>query len=138
MIRRPPRSTQSRSSAASDVYKRQMLECAGPSHRLRPSVLAVGLAQSTGGMTATLRRLESEGLIERVPDPADVRATFAVLTPRGRRTGLASYDAMARRYEELLDDWGPAGRKSLVEMLRRLLDTLEPAGGFGDSSRGRG
>ena len=25
MIRRPPRSTQSRSSAASDVYKRQML-----------------------------------------------------------------------------------------------------------------
>ena len=26
MIRRPPRSTQSRSSAASDVYKRQVLE----------------------------------------------------------------------------------------------------------------
>ena len=26
MIRRPPRSTQSRSSAASDVYKRQMLD----------------------------------------------------------------------------------------------------------------
>ena len=29
MIRRPPRSTQSSSSAASDVYKRQILECAG-------------------------------------------------------------------------------------------------------------
>src|SRR5450756_152428 len=29
MIRRPPRSTQSRSSAASDVYKRQILACAG-------------------------------------------------------------------------------------------------------------
>ena len=28
MIRRPPRSTQSRSSAASDVYKRQLLEVA--------------------------------------------------------------------------------------------------------------
>ena len=28
MIRRPPRSTQSRSSAASDVYKRQLLLCA--------------------------------------------------------------------------------------------------------------
>src|SRR5450756_2620676 len=27
MIRRPPRSTQSRSSAASDVYKRQLLAC---------------------------------------------------------------------------------------------------------------
>ena len=30
MIRRPPRSTQSRSSAASDVYKRQESEVAGP------------------------------------------------------------------------------------------------------------
>src|SRR5659263_697114 len=29
MIRRPPRSTQSRSSAASDVYKRQPLTCPG-------------------------------------------------------------------------------------------------------------
>src|SRR5450756_3173858 len=27
MIRRPPRSTQSRSSAASDVYKRQSIDC---------------------------------------------------------------------------------------------------------------
>ena len=27
MIRRPPRSTQSRSSAASDVYKRQRMDC---------------------------------------------------------------------------------------------------------------
>ena len=30
MIRRPPRSTQSRSSAASDVYKRQVLCCIAP------------------------------------------------------------------------------------------------------------
>src|SRR5450756_3118152 len=30
MIRRPPRSTQSRSSAASDVYKRQVLESRHP------------------------------------------------------------------------------------------------------------
>src|SRR5450756_1785102 len=32
MIRRPPRSTQSRSSAASDVYKRQRLNCAAEAH----------------------------------------------------------------------------------------------------------
>src|SRR5450756_3147816 len=30
MIRRPPRSTQSRSSAASDVYKRQVIHAVGP------------------------------------------------------------------------------------------------------------
>ena len=44
MIRRPPRSTQSRSSAASDVYKRQVQTfrrcwCSGPSHRNRSSNL---------------------------------------------------------------------------------------------------
>src|SRR5450756_3141727 len=33
MIRRPPRSTQSRSSAASDVYKRQLAERRGTSHK---------------------------------------------------------------------------------------------------------
>ena len=33
MIRRPPRSTQSRSSAASDVYKRQMLVPLAARHR---------------------------------------------------------------------------------------------------------
>src|SRR5450756_1337813 len=32
MIRRPPRSTQSRSSAASDVYKRQREDCLGSKH----------------------------------------------------------------------------------------------------------
>src|SRR5450756_1277948 len=34
MIRRPPRSTQSRSSAASDVYKRQTFDCALPKQRI--------------------------------------------------------------------------------------------------------
>src|SRR5450756_73714 len=37
MIRRPPRSTQSRSSAASDVYKRQALP-GGHGQRLEPQV----------------------------------------------------------------------------------------------------
>src|SRR5450756_596717 len=37
MIRRPPRSTQSRSSAASDVYKRQACEDGGKG--IRPPVL---------------------------------------------------------------------------------------------------
>ena len=46
MIRRPPRSTQSRSSAASDVYKRQQLsavmECADAAHGLGAHIIADG------------------------------------------------------------------------------------------------
>src|SRR5680860_134999 len=41
MIRRPPRSTQSRSSAASDVYKRQ------PLFRFRDETEAIALANGT-------------------------------------------------------------------------------------------
>src|SRR5450756_2651877 len=55
MIRRPPRSTQSRSSSASDVYKRQTLalpfgpDCAFPSQakteRIRACDAVVGVSQ---------------------------------------------------------------------------------------------
>src|SRR5680860_1530563 len=51
MIRRPPRSTQSRSSAASDVYKRQAV--AGlQARRLR--TVGGGLISRTGGLLSVL------------------------------------------------------------------------------------
>src|SRR5450756_1996655 len=51
MIRRPPRSTQSRSSAASDVYKRQLHT--GSVDRISP-----GIAESIGRGHAEGRRVE--------------------------------------------------------------------------------
>src|SRR5680860_1707546 len=51
MIRRPPRSTQSRSSAASDVYKRQPTGSitGGEANLARQVVALVGVARCTGG-----------------------------------------------------------------------------------------
>eukprot|EP00657_Telonema_sp_P-1_P012859 TRINITY_DN969_c0_g1_i4.p2 TRINITY_DN969_c0_g1~~TRINITY_DN969_c0_g1_i4.p2 ORF type:complete len:119 (+),score=48.41 TRINITY_DN969_c0_g1_i4:116-472(+) len=43
MIRRPPRSTQSRSSAASDVYKRQLQETQGWGQQPQGQVISVGV-----------------------------------------------------------------------------------------------
>ena len=54
MIRRPPRSTLDRSSAASDVYKRQDVQCARTDHLLTVSVLDRGPGvpqESLGEMT---------------------------------------------------------------------------------------
>src|SRR5450756_2655753 len=53
MIRRPPRSTQSRSSAASDVYKRQ-----GPGQALHlaTGARALDLASGSGEMLCTWAR----------------------------------------------------------------------------------
>ena len=52
MIRRPPRSTQGRSSAASDVYKRQGIELAGPRRRveIRAGVIGQGLLEAGDGV----------------------------------------------------------------------------------------
>src|SRR5450756_1859302 len=56
MIRRPPRSTQSRSSAASDVYKRQGLKAA---QMTAGSVTAATLEADLGVATGTLAHLVS-------------------------------------------------------------------------------
>src|SRR5450756_2371626 len=47
MIRRPPRSTQSRSSAASDVYKRQVSVPAGDYSLVVTATTTAGTEQST-------------------------------------------------------------------------------------------
>src|SRR5680860_1452575 len=49
MIRRPPRSTQSRSSAASDVYKRQQVEVRRTSYGV-PHILAGNVEAAGYGM----------------------------------------------------------------------------------------
>ena len=106
----------------------------GPPHRLRPSALASALLQTSGGMTATLRRLEAAGLIERVPDPADGRVSLAALTPRGAAVGLASLDGMVDWYVDALAGVPTERRSELAAALRTLLDALEASSGLGDSS----
>jgi DNA-binding MarR family transcriptional regulator len=45
--------------------------------------LQLSLMLSSGGTTKRLDRLESAGLIERLPDPNDRRGTLIMLSPRG-------------------------------------------------------
>ena len=54
-----------------------------PRHRTSPSRICEVLGRSTGGMTLTLDRLESEGWITRAPDPGDRRRVVVGLTPDG-------------------------------------------------------
>src|SRR5665254_21314 len=62
MIRRPPRSTRVRSSAASDVYKRQLWDClsAGrPTYPGLPLVPRPGLPGNTGVADVGRKRVEA-------------------------------------------------------------------------------
>ena len=69
MIRRPPRSTQSRSSAASDVYKRQDPGCAGDSALTVGSRSGIVLATMRGRAVAA-RRAHNPEVAGSNPAPA--------------------------------------------------------------------
>jgi DNA-binding MarR family transcriptional regulator len=56
-----------------------------PEHRLRRSDLAHQLGVTPSGVTWMLRPLTKRRLVTNNPDPADARASFAVLTEPGRR-----------------------------------------------------
>src|SRR5680860_1100866 len=73
MIRRPPRSTQSRSSAASDVYKRQVFMAVvniGLCFLLAPKFAAVGVA------AANSVALVSQNLLNQWALRASIRTAF--------------------------------------------------------------
>ena len=96
------------------------LAMAGEEQTLRPSVLAAALEQTTGGMTATLRRLESAGLVERTADPADGRVSLARLTDRGREVGTRSLSDMATWFDEALTGTGARRRGELLAAVKDL------------------
>src|SRR5450756_911281 len=115
MIRRPPRSTQSRSSAASDVYKRQVHdEHPRGSARLH----ALGGVQRRGRVTAHLAR------------GSTLRRRGGGDRPRRRRAPRhlrRLRDARGRRPHALAARTGPPGPATRVRVLRRtsLLAGLE-------------
>jgi len=65
-----------------------------PRHRTSPSRICEVLGRSTGGMTLTLDRLESEGWISRSPDPGDRRRVVVGLTPAGLALSTRLNDAL--------------------------------------------
>jgi DNA-binding MarR family transcriptional regulator len=103
------------------------LRRAGPPFELSPTDLYRGLMRTSGTMTHRLRRLEADGLIERVPDPADGRSSLVRLTPKG----LALVDEIGPLHLEnerkQLTALSDADLAALEDILRRLLVSLEEA-----------
>jgi DNA-binding MarR family transcriptional regulator len=60
------------------------LRRSGPPYRLPPSRLSDALLVSSGTLTSRLDRLESKGLIERIPHPSDRRSVEVALTDKAR------------------------------------------------------
>ena len=70
-------------------------------------------------VTNIIDRLESDGLVRRVPHPSDARTTLAEITPRGRTLADdATRDLNATVYEQI--GLGERQRGQLVDLLAQL------------------
>jgi DNA-binding MarR family transcriptional regulator len=90
--------------------------------RLGLSDLASTIVLSPSGLSKLLDRMEDSGLIRRIPDPRDARATFATLTPSGRslvRKARKSHHAFLQRA------FGDALDKRDVADLTRIMDRID-------------
>jgi DNA-binding MarR family transcriptional regulator len=76
--------------------------------RIRMSELATTLLLSRGGATRLVDRMEEAGLITREIPPEDRRATYAVLTEKGReeaeRGKPVHFEIVDRHFGSLLDE----------------------------------
>ena len=97
----------------------------GAPFRLSPTELAKELMRTTGTMTGRLAQLQDEGLIRRVPDPADGRGMLVELTAKGRRL----VDRLAAEHlaneRQILAGISASDQKALAALLADLLKHLE-------------
>jgi DNA-binding MarR family transcriptional regulator len=112
----------------------------GPPYAMNPTTLYASVILSSGGMTKRLDRLETAGLVERRPDPADRRGRLVALTPKGKAAvDRAVVDHLANE-QRLLAALSARERRTLSGLLRKLLASevfaaLDPAKSHADTSR---
>jgi len=70
--------------------------------------------------------LEREGLVERVPDPADGRARLIRLTSKGRIASALAREVVASVENDWREHLGPELAASLLEALTELRDIADP------------
>lgn len=104
------------------------LRRSGKPYELTPTQLYREMMLSSGAMTARIDRLESDGLVERRPDPDDRRGTRVRLTRKGAELidrALVEHVANEARLLQPLDS---TQRAQLSGLLRTLLSDLESGG----------
>ena len=103
------------------------LRRAGAPCELNPTQLMRATLISSSGMTKRLDRMESEGLIERRPDPDDRRGTRIRLTRRGKNLIDRALETHVANEARLLSALTEDERRRLDGLLKSLLVSLERA-----------
>jgi DNA-binding MarR family transcriptional regulator len=93
----------------------------GPPYRASAGKLAADLRVSSGAMTNRLDRLETAGLIRRLPDPNDRRGTIVEPTELGNSMWDKTVGAAARREIGYTSVLTAAEKEQLHDMLRKMM-----------------
>jgi MarR family transcriptional regulator for hemolysin len=89
------------------------------------SELARWAAVEQPTMANTLARMERDSLITRTPDPADKRSSIIGLTALGIEKGKLALKAAVETNTLALSGLRPAERTVFLDLLKRLIATLE-------------
>lgn len=98
------------------------LRRAGDPYELSPGKLLRETLVTSGTMTNRVDRLTARGLVERLPDPNDRRGVLVRLTPDGKSTVDAAFEALLDAERALMPDLDAGDREQLATLLRRLLE----------------
>jgi DNA-binding MarR family transcriptional regulator len=98
----------------------------GPPFQLPATQLARASMLTSGAMTNRIDRLESRGLVVRVPDAADRRGVNVQLTEAGWRLTDAAIEARLTAANEQLEALTVQERRAVSDGLRKVFVTVRP------------
>ena len=104
------------------------LYAAGPPFQMTPTDFYRGQMMSSAGVTARLDVVERAGLVARSRDPRDRRGVIVTLTKAGQKTVRDAAQALYRRQAFVLKVYTERERKQLLNLMKRLLNSLEHIG----------
>ncbi|MFI0778570.1 MarR family winged helix-turn-helix transcriptional regulator [Streptomyces sp. NPDC021212] len=98
--------------------------CRDPEEQVSQRTLAEDVILTSGGVTRLVDRMETAGLVRRVPSPDDRRVTLVEATDGGERTFVRAVDVHARIVERYFVALPPDDRRRLTASLDRLTTAL--------------
>jgi DNA-binding MarR family transcriptional regulator len=90
----------------------------------RSSALAVAVCVDPSTVSRQIGDLVDRGLVERRADPHDGRATLLAATEAGEARYQQLHERRDRAFALMLADWSDQDVSTLVDLLRRLNDTV--------------
>ncbi|MFK8184173.1 MAG: MarR family transcriptional regulator [Phormidesmis sp.] len=101
------------------------LRRSGAPYQLSPTALFKSMMVSSGTMTNRIDRLETAGLVARIPDESDRRGTLIKMTDKGFALIEETVTAHVENEHKMLASLNADEKEALTRLLRKLLRSVE-------------